>query len=286
MNLLTGAAGKTGQAILHALIERGEKVRVFVRTVEQGKKLIELGAQEISIGDLRDPNALFEASRNCKSIYYICPNVTPDEVEIGETLLEAARKNKVDRFVYHSVFHSQISTMPHHWQKMRMEEQLFECGMNYIILQPCAYMQNILSNWNSILEKSIYSVPYATYAQISIVDLEDVAAVAATVLTDAKYTHGIYELAGPQPLSQIEVAEILQAVLKIKVIAKTIDRDQWTKNARAAQLCEDQIQTLLKMFEYYEKNGLVGNPIILDHLLGRPATSFEDFVKRQAAVIQ
>jgi len=281
MILLTGAAGKTGQAVLLALTKHDVNVRVFVRTQEQASYLMSLGAHDSVIGDLNDKDAIQKAVQGCESIYYICPNVSPDEVQIGNNLLEAARNIDVRRFVFHSVLHPNIETMPHHWQKMRMEENIFESGIDFTILQPCAYMQNMLSNWKSIAEQGVYEIPYATTSRISIVDLEDVATAAAIVLTDNKYANAVYELAGPQPLSQDEVASILSTILNIGVSAKSIERKSWTENARKSNLSNIQIRTLLMMFEYYEKYGLVGNSNVLELIIGRPATTFMNFVKRQ-----
>jgi hypothetical protein len=41
-----------------------------------------------------------------------------------------------------------------------------------------------------------------------------------------------------------------------------------------------QVKTLLKMFSYYERFGLIGNPKVLSWLLGRPPTTFKDFLNR------
>ena len=59
MILLTGAAGKTGQAILSALTRQGETVRVFVRTREQAEVLSNLGANDSVVGDLAKPGRPF-----------------------------------------------------------------------------------------------------------------------------------------------------------------------------------------------------------------------------------
>lgn len=279
MILLTGASGKTGKAILSALKQRGTATRVLVRSTEQAAELSNLGADEAVIGDLRDRPSLVKAIQGCERVYYICPNVTPDEVQIGETLLEIAKKENIKRFVYHSVLHPQIEAMPHHWQKMRMEETLFGSGLDFTILQPCAYMQNILANWKTIIETGVYPVPYAATAKISIVDLADVAAAAALVLSDQGYENAIYELAGPQPLSQDEVAATLSKILRRDVVAKVVDRKTWAQNARSSGNSDYQVNTLLMMFEYYEEHGLIGNSSILSRLLNRPATTFEAFVK-------
>lgn len=279
MILITGAAGKTGKSIVNNLSQHEIKIRSLVRSQKQAEDLA--GKTEFIIGDLRDPAALARAMQGVEAVYYICPNMAPDEVEIGKNLLRLAKENHVERFVYHSVLHPQAEKMPHHWQKMRMEEVIFESGVNFTILQPCAYMQNILQYWPSIINQGIYAVPYATSARISIIDLNDIAEAARIVLTQPGHKNAIYELAGPQPLSQDEVAEVLSRELGRSVAAKTLDRNEWSENVKRSGMDDAQRITLLKMFEYYELYGLVGNPNILNYLLNRPAATFSNFVKRQ-----
>ncbi len=280
MILLTGAAGKTGKAILHALSEKGAEVKAFVRSQQQADSIRQLGTFEVVIGDLRDAQSLDLAMKNVKRVYYICPNVTPDEVEIGSSLINLAKKHGIEHFVYHSVLHSQVEEMPHHWQKMRMEEQLFKSGMDFTILQPCAYMQNIFSGLKKIDADGKYVVPYRVSARLSIVDLNDIASVAAKVLTENDHANAIYELAGPEPLSQVEVAERLAEVLGHPVAAVEQPRQEWMEKALTGGQNELQVSTLLKMFEYYDKYGLVGNSIILEYLLGRkPATFKQALIK-------
>src|SRR5690606_34210295 len=102
----------------------------------------------------------------------------------------------------------QTEEMPHHWNKLRVEAWLFESGLDYTILQPAAYMQNVLGNWRRLIEEGVYAVPYPAETRMSLVDLQDVAEVAATVLTDPGHTGAIYELAGPEALTQTQIATI------------------------------------------------------------------------------
>lgn len=286
MILLTGAAGKTGKAILNTLLPHGVKVRALARSTRQVEELKAIGCKDIMIGDLRDEQSLDRAMEGVEKIYYICPNITPDEVQIGNTLISLAKKHSIERFVYHSVLHPQAEAMPHHWQKLRMEEALLESGLDFTILQPCAYMQNVLAGWSTIVENGIYSVPYAVSARLSIVDLVDVGAAAEVVLTQRIHSHAIYELAGPEALSQDEVAQILSAELGKPVRAISVDRGEWAENSRRAGLDERSIMTLLKMFEYYESHGLVGNANVMNYLLKRPATQFVEFVHKTVTAEQ
>jgi uncharacterized protein YbjT (DUF2867 family) len=283
MVLVTGAAGKTGQAVIQALRARGAAVRALVHRPEQVSVVEELGAREALAGDMRRGATLERAMRGVRAVYHICPNVSPDEVAIGQAVIAAARSAGVAHLVYHSVLHPQTKAMPHHWQKLRVEEQLFESGLPCTILQPTAYMQNVLAHWERIVEEGVYPVPYAVETRLSLVDLEDVAETAAIALTEPGHAGATYELVGTEAISQREVAEILSQGLGRPVVAQTVPIETWEQSARASGLGDYQVETLVKMFRYYEQHGFEGNPRVLGWLLGRAPTSFVGFVERAGA---
>lgn len=282
MILVTGAAGKTGRAVVRALGALGTSVRALVYRPTQVPVLMSLGVQDVVAGDMRTQAVLDRAVEGVQSVYHICPNMSPDEFALGQMITQAARTAGVTHFVYHSVLHPQTEAMPHHWQKLRVEEHIFETGLPYTILQPAAYMQNVLAGWGAIVEHGVYRVPYALDTRLGMVDLEDVAAVAATVLTESGHLGAVYELSGAEALTQIEVAAELSRGLGRPVQAELISLDEWERGARAAGLGNYQVETLIKMFHYYEQYGLWGNPNALTWLLGRQPMTFSAFVERSA----
>jgi len=280
MILVTGAAGKTGQAVIRALVAREATVRALVRRPQQTRAVEELGAQEVVAGDMRVQATVNQAAQGVRAVYHICPNMSPQEVAIGRIAIQAARAAGIEHFVYHSVLHPQTETMPHHWQKLRVEEHLFESGLPYTILQPAAYMQNVLAYWDQMLERNVYPVPYAVNTRLGMVDLEDVAAAAAIVLTEPGHEGATYELAGSEVLTQMEVARILSKQLGRVIRAETVPLDLWERQARASGLGDYQVETLARMFRYYERFGFWGNSNVLSWLLRRPPTTFAAFVQR------
>ena len=282
MILVTGAAGKTGQAVLRALISRGETARALVRRLDQIPVVEALGVRAALVGDMRDPLDMERAFNGIQKVYQICPNVSPDEAAIGATAIAAARSAGVERFVFHSVLHPQAESMPHHWQKLRVEEQLFESGLTWTILQPVVYMQNILVHWKSITQQGEYPVPYPAETRLSLVDLEDVAQVAALVLTEPGHTHATYELVGTPGLSQDLVAAILSQQLGRPVKVTTVPIEVLERQARRSGLGDYQIETLIAMFRYYARYGMCGNPQVLSWLLKRPPTILGNFVEYHA----
>jgi uncharacterized protein YbjT (DUF2867 family) len=283
MILITGAGGKTGKAIARALVARGAPVRALVRSLAHEAALKAIGIGEVVTGEMGDPHALSQATQGIEAIYHICPNVSPHEIAFAKVLVDAAAGSGVSRLVYHSVLHPQIEAMPHHWNKLRVEEMLFSSPLDVTILQPTAYMQNILAEWDRMAGSGIYRVPYPVETRLSLVDLDDVAEAAAIVLTHAGHSGATYELAGTPPLSQIEIAETFGKALRKPVGAEAEAIEDWDHRARAAGMDDYSRETLTKMFRAYARDGLKGNPNVLGWLLGRPPVSLADFAARVTA---
>jgi len=231
------------------------------------------------VGDLRKRESLGRAIDGVRVVYLICPNVSPDEVEIGRSIIGACRQAGVERVVYHSVLHPQIEAMPHHWSKLRVEELLLASNLDFTILQPAAYMQNVLAQRRSIVEEGVYPVPYAASTRLGMIDLADVAEVAARVLTEQGHERATYELASDEVLTQSEVAEHLSRVLARPVRVEEVLREEWEAQARLRGVPDFSINCLLAMFRYYERCGFWGNGRVLAALLGRPAVAFGTFAR-------
>ena len=281
MILITGAAGKTGRAITHALAQTDQPVRAWLRRPQQAEGL---PIADSIVGDLEDPRMWRAACRDAAAIYLICPNMHARELQIGRLALKAAQAAGVSHFVYHSVLHPQTEEMPHHWQKLRMEEEIFRSAMPFTILQPCAYMQNLLAFRAQIAASGHYAVPYNLHARFALVDLADVAQAAARVLSQSGHAGATYELAGPANLSSADIAQALADHWQRPVQAKRTPLAEWERSVRAGGMPGATVDSLAAMFRYYDRYGLIGNGNVLGWLLGRRPTTLAQFVACQLAV--
>lgn len=177
MIAITGAGGKTGLALLEALAKRGVATRGLVHKATDQAAITAAGAVESVMGKIEMHSAIEALLRGVDAVYHICPNMHPDEVAIGATLIACAQAAGVKHLVYHSVLHPHVAAMPHHWHKLLVEEQIFASGIPFTVLQPTAYMQNLLGYWKSIRQTGLYAVPYPVTTRLSLVDLKDVAVV-------------------------------------------------------------------------------------------------------------
>jgi uncharacterized protein YbjT (DUF2867 family) len=249
-----------------------------VHREEHVSVLKSFGTEKVIVGDLRDESAIRSAMNGVRAVYHICPNMSPDEIVIGDFVIQQARKAGVEHFVYHSVLHPQTEKMHHHWQKLCVEEMIFESGLPFTILQPAPYMQNLLAGWKSITETGILRVPYSVHAKFSFVDLADIAEAARVVLTESDHKNAVYELVGTFPTSHVEAAQVLEQVLKRTVRAEKQKVSDWRLQVKG--MSEYAIENLVRMFEYYDRWGFVGNPYVLRSLLQGEPTSLKSFISR------
>jgi uncharacterized protein YbjT (DUF2867 family) len=283
MIAVTGAGGKTGLAVIRALAQRGQKVRSLVRDRAGQEKLAAAGAVQSVVGDMADAATLQDLLEGAHAVYHICPNMHPDEFAIGVTLLACAKAAGIEHFVYHSVLHPQTEAMPHHWQKMLVEDRVFASGLPFTILQPTAYMQNLSAYWPAIRQTGRFAVPYPVNTRLSLVDVRDVAEAASRVLIAPEAHRGAsYELVGSAPLTQLEVAALIESALGRRVKAEELALEAWEQQARAGNLHPYAVESLLKMFRYYAAYGLVGNANVLRWLLGREPASLESYIREMA----
>ncbi len=281
MILLTSAGGKTGRAMISTFAAAGEKVRAVMRRDDADAELMSLGAVEVVHADLMDAAAMADAAKGCRAIYYICPNMTEQEQTFGENIIAAAKAAEVDRLVFHSVLHTQVQALQHHWNRLFVEEAILESGVPYSILQVGSYYQNMLPGWAKMKETGIHAMAYEVEAPMSLVDLGDVADAAVKVLNDPGCANGIFEICGPI-ITLTEKAEILSDVLGQPIEARKLPADDAVAHAAHMGVGEFGQDCMRRMFAHYDIHGLVGSARVLEWIIGRPPVDFETFARKVA----
>ena len=280
--LVTGANDKTGRAVIAALAKKGASVRAFVRKVEQGDALKALGAAEIALGDMNAVETIAPALKGCDAIVHIGPPMHPDEKAMTEHFIKAAQAIQLPRFIYYSVMHPLRREVPHHARKLDTEEMLIESGQPYTIINPTRYMQHLEMIWKDVVANGVHGMPFNTHVKFNIVDLLDLAEVTAKVTAEDGHLWASYELAGPEGLSQDDMAAIISEVLKKPVTARQVPLDEMEAKARAGGATDQRIDTMRKMNTHYDHGGFRGNANILRWVLGREPTRFKEYVTRLA----
>lgn len=278
--LLTAANGRTGRPILQALVAKGLQVRVYIRDQQQWSALQALGAESFAVGDLEDTAALRQAMQGCQRLIHIGPPMHPREYEISEQLIALAKEQALKHFIYYSVMHPLRREVRHHRLKLDVEETLIESGLAYTIIQPIRYMQHLAPIWPAVLEQGVHAMPFNTEVAFNVVDLQDLAEATAIVASSEQHYYATYELAGPEPLNQQQMAAIISEEIGRPVEARQVTLEQVAEKARSKGLDEDRVEQMVIMNRHYDQHGFRGNPNVLRWLLGREPGSFREYVRR------
>lgn len=285
MILITSANGNQGKRLVPKLLASGHQVRACVRTQTSAEQLRTLGVQQVLVGDLADPAFIARAMKGVASVYHIGPTLHQDERAMGFAMIDAAKAEGVGHFVFSSVLHAIASDLIQHEVKRDIEEHLLSSGLEYTIVQPANYM--LPSRMKAVFEEGVFRLAWSLDRRQSMVDLEDVTDVVALILSDcARHAAATYELVGPGRFTAHEIGAVASTVLGREVRVERFDVEVFVRE-RFGNLDPDALQHMLRMnlaiAAHYSNHDFVGNPNVLSFLLGRPATPFDEFVRREYA---
>ncbi|MES3001838.1 MAG: NmrA family NAD(P)-binding protein [Pseudomonadota bacterium] len=285
MILITSANGNQGKRLIPKLLGAGHHVRACVRTEGSARRLREEGVQEVLVGDLADTAFIAKAVHGVESLYHIGPTLHEAEREMGFAMIDAARSAGVGHFVFSSVLHAITTDLIQHEIKRDLEEHLLSSGMAFTILQPANYM--LPHRLKPVFEENVFRLSWSLARYQSMVDLDDVTDVVALVLANAQlHAAATYELAGPGRFTGHDIGRVLSAVLGRDIRVERIDSEAFLR-ARMGDADPQALAYQLRMIRAIEKrysnHDFIGNPNVLTWLLGRPPTTFEAFVRKEAA---
>jgi uncharacterized protein YbjT (DUF2867 family) len=281
MILITGATGNNGQELVRQLTAMGQPVRAFVRNPAEAARL-KGPSIEVAVGDFDQPDTLDAALQGVEKAFLLTP-VAERSLLWQKAFIEAARRAGVKHVVKFSGMGADSRTAP---ELLRLhgetDDRLRGSGVSFTILQPNSFHQNILSSVNTIRAQGSFYLPLKNAAQ-STVDIRDIGAVAARVLTSSGHEGKSYVITGPEALTFHQVAEKLSSVLGRNIQYVDVPLSTAADGMRKSGMSEWDIRAVTELLAYFASGAAATVTDAIPRLLGRPAISFEQFVKDQRA---
>ncbi|EPT04614.1 NAD-binding protein [Fomitopsis schrenkii] len=294
--LITGASGRTSGYVIKTLLATPSPppLRLFVRSDSAAQTLLAahagLGPTNFARGDLLEASTLPPAVAGVDVVFHNAPAFHPNETAMGIALIDAAKAARVKHFVYCSVLHPVLTKLLNHKAKRDVEEYLIESGLNYTILEPASFMQNI--NLTAAFDSGVVSNGYSPKKLQGFLDLNDLAEVAAKVILDpAPHNRARYELVG-ENITVEDVARTLSMHLGREIKAERPPREVIISKAMAhVKFSGEYGADALDRMLYYSQGdahavvrGIPGSSNVLRWLLGREPTSWEELIRREVNV--
>jgi uncharacterized protein YbjT (DUF2867 family) len=173
---------------------------------------------ELAPGDLDDPASIERAMNGIYGVYSVQDFWTAGarrEVQQGKNVADAAKKARVEHFVYSSVGGAERNAGIDHWEtKWEIEKHIRKLGLPATILRPVAFMENYYIEQfeigilkGKLIDPIRADKPYQTIAT------EDIGAFAALAFERANEFMGLELEIGGSELTNPETAETFSRVL-------------------------------------------------------------------------
>jgi len=279
MILVTGATGNTGRAVVRRLAAAGRPVRAMVRDPAQASQF---GAGvEVVVADMTQSESLPAAVAGARQMLLISP-LDASMVELQSRMAQTAANAGVQRIVKISteIADPVSDALIGQWHGLS-EQAVERTGVAFCHLRPCNFMQNLQVFLPEIKASNSFSAPLGD-ARISLVDVEDLAAVAAAVLMGDATPDAPIVVTGAHAPTYREFADLLSQQLGRPIHYEATSMEEARQRFLASGVAPWKTQELIRMYAYLQDPDHTRCTDTVQRLTGQAPRSFADFVQAYA----
>lgn len=272
--LVTGSTGNVGSGLVQALSKSGANVTAMVHESSKAQSLKNQGV-DVIVDDLDEPKHLDDAIANVTRIYLLTTN-GPNAVKQVRNVLRAAAEGGRPHIVRHSGHGSERSRIIR--QHLEAEAEIRSSGLPYTMLRPTFYMQNTMMASQTVSSQGRIYMPFKD-GRVGMIDVRDIADVAARVLTSSGHEGKTYILTGPESISFHDISRILSEVLGKEVKYTDVPYEAGRKSMLSMGVPDWIADGYMELFQDFAQNWADHVTDDVEHITGRPAGSFLRFAK-------
>ncbi|MFI1969682.1 NAD(P)-dependent oxidoreductase [Streptomyces cinnamoneus] len=264
--LVLGGTGKTGRRLVRVLRAAGETVRAASRSGEVRF-------------DWNEPETWRPALAGASAVYLVAPD---DPAPVADFVALAVASG-VGRFV--ALSGRGIEQVgPGFGEGMAAAEQAVRAsGAAWTILRPNNFHQNFDEDlWHGPLRDGRLALPIGEVPE-PFVDADDVAEVAAAVLTGDDHDGQVYELSGPRALTFAQAVEVIARAAGRPMRYEEISAEAYAAQLRAAGTPESFVVALGALFAMHREGHSAELADGVRRVLGREPRDLADYAARAAA---
>jgi uncharacterized protein YbjT (DUF2867 family) len=264
LTLVLGGTGKTGRRVVHRLTGRGARVRIGSRS----------GGVPFDWEDRTTWGPALDGVRAAYVSYY--PDLAaPGAPEAVGAFAERAVAAGARRLVLLSGRGEESAEVA--------EQALAASGADWTVLRASWFAQNFSENY--LLDPVLAGEVVLPAGEVGepFVDADDIAAVAAAVLTEDGHTGCTYELTGPRLLTFAEAVAAIADATGRDIRYAAVPADDYAAALTADGVPDDVTDLLTYLFTTVldGRNAQVSDDI--QRILGRPARDFTTYANDTAA---
>ena len=211
--LVTGAMGNVGTEVVKALLDKGKVIRAADINENRTRERFGEAVEPVRF-DFTNPETYEKTFAGVEQMFLMRPphlsNIKRDMVPA----MNAAKRAGIRHVVFLSVIGIEnMKFIPH----SKVESHLTQQGIQVTFLRCSFFMQNLsTTHRQEIKERNEIFVPVGK-ARTSFIDVRDIGAVAAKILTESSQAGKKYDLTGAETLDYWQIAQILSETLGRKI---------------------------------------------------------------------
>jgi uncharacterized protein YbjT (DUF2867 family) len=276
--LITGATGNVGTAVIQSLQTVTHQLDVYAGVRDLKADAVKLANYKINFlqFDFTNPASYDSALNQCNILFLLRPPQISEVAKYFKPIINICKKNGVKHIVFLSVQGVEKSRIiPHH----QIERLIVDSKIPYTFLRPAYFMQNFTTTLLSdLLQKKQIFLP-AGNAQFTLIDVRDIGAVSAAVLSNvAAHQNQSYELTCQERFTFSEMAQILSQRLGTSITFQSPNLIHffWTKRKEKMPVMLILVMIMLHYFPRFQKAPQMTDWVM--KLTGKLAITFEQFV--------
>jgi len=245
--LVIGGTGTIGKTLVELLRENNINYRLLVRSETSAEQLKSQNIPCVK-GALGEWQAV-EALLTSVDTIFLLTSVSLEMFELHKGLIDRAVKAGVRKIVRLSALPAHAgSDMLAYDLHGKADEYLKKSGIEYVILRPHYFMQNMqMMHAAYIKEKNMFA-QYLGDARIPMVDSRDIAKAAFHCLTTDEFNNETYIITGPRAISFTDVAKALSQSLDRNIQYVSLSYEDQEMGFKAAGLPDWNTKSIMKLF--------------------------------------
>ncbi len=252
--LIIGGMGNIGSPLVDLLKDGAESYRVMVRNAQSNANLASQGIPTVqsALGDWPGVEAALEPV----DTVFLLSSPAPEMLDLHKGLIDRAVSAGVHKIVRLSAEPARESHgMALYEQHAEADNYLIVSSLNYVILRPHYFMQNIPQMHAAFMKEEQMFAQYLGDTRIPMVDARDIAKAAYLCLTSDEFNNKIYYITGPRPISFHDVAAAFSTSLRQDIRYVGLSYDDQKAGFTAAGLPDWTIDTVMTLFKRWVDAG-------------------------------
>jgi uncharacterized protein YbjT (DUF2867 family) len=288
MILVTGAAGRSGSAVVREFAGNGVPVRALVRNAEKAGPPDGLRGVEVVEGDMARAATLGPALKNISRVLLVSTS-DPHMVETQCRFIDACKASGVGHVVKFSGRESCIGYDAQNFRFTRMHEEIERylqgSGLVWTHLRPSQFMQVYLREAPAIAATGVMQLPLED-VKLSPVDIDDVARIAFAILVQGGHEGRAFNVTGPQALSMADIAAFIGEAIGRPVRYQNVIPEERRRMLHAAGLPLFMLDALDEQSAERRRHPESRIDLGAHKMFAVKPTTFAEFARRHAAAFR